>query len=101
MRWSVGIEAEGDRVLEMDEIVELADAVAPLGGIASGIGSTRYGVQIVVEATSREEAVERGRADFAAAAATAGLPAWPVVRADAVSEAEDAEIAESDDAVPG
>lgn len=60
-------------------------------GIASGIGSTRYGAQIVVEAASREEAVQRGRADFAAAAVAAGLPAWPVVRADAVSEAEDAE----------
>ena len=89
-RWRVGIEAAGDRVLEMDEIVGLADAVAPLQGIASGIGSTRYGAQIVVEAPSREAALERGRADFAAAVARAGLPGWPVVRAEAVSEAEDA-----------
>ena len=28
MRWSVGIEAEGDRVLSREEVVELADAVA-------------------------------------------------------------------------
>jgi hypothetical protein len=91
MRWSVGIEAEGDRVLELTEIVELADAVAPLNGIASGIGSTRYGAQIVVEADDRDDAVRRGRAAFAAAVASAGLPVWPVVRADAVSEAEDAE----------
>ena len=89
-RWSVGIEAAGDRVLEMDEIVGLADAVAPLQGIASGLGSTRYGAQIVVEAPDREAAVQQGRADFAAAVARAGLPTWPVVRAEAVSEAEDA-----------
>ena len=41
MRWSVGLEAEGDRVLTHAEIVELADAVAPSSGIASGIGTTR------------------------------------------------------------
>ena len=28
MRWSVGIEAEGDRVFSREEIVELADADA-------------------------------------------------------------------------
>lgn len=89
-RWSVGIEAAGDRVLEVEEIIGLADAVAPMQGIASGVGDTRYGAQIVVEAASREAALEQGRADFAAAVARAGLPEWPVVRAEAVSEAEDA-----------
>ena len=91
VKWSVGIEAAGDRVMELDEIVELADAVAPAGGIASGIGTNRYGAQLVVEAGTREEALRKGRAEFAAAAATAGLPAFPVVRAEAISEAEDAD----------
>lgn len=91
MRWSVGIEAEGDRVMQLEEIVGLADAVAPMGGIASGIGTTRYGAQLVVEAVDREEAVERARSRFAEAVATAGLPVFPVVRAEAVSEAEDAD----------
>jgi hypothetical protein len=40
MRWSVGIEAEGDQVLTREQVVELADAVAASGGIASGIGSS-------------------------------------------------------------
>jgi hypothetical protein len=88
--WSVGIEAEGDRVMELAEIVELADAVAPSGGIVSGIGTTRYGAQIVVVAPNREEAIEQGLEAFAAAVAKAGLPAYPVVRTEAVSEAEDA-----------
>lgn len=91
IRWSVGIEAEGDRVMELAEVVELADAVAPSGGIASGIGTTRYGAQLVVVADTREEAIEKGRAEFAAAVRTAGLPVYPVVRVEAVSEDEDAE----------
>ncbi len=49
MRWSVGIQADGDRVLTREEIVELADAVAAYGGIASGVGSDRYGAQLIVE----------------------------------------------------
>ncbi len=91
-RWSVAVEAEGDRVMELTEIVELADAVAPSGGIASGIGTNRYGAQLVVEAETREEALERGRAEFDSAARKAGLPVFEVVRAEAVSEAEDAEL---------
>ncbi len=89
MRWSVAIEAEGDRVLTREEIVELADAVAASSGIASGIGTTRYGAQLVVVADSAKEAGDRATAEFAAAAAKAGLPAWPVVRLDAISEDDD------------
>lgn len=91
IRWSVGIEAEGDRVMELAEVVELADAVAHSGGIASGIGTTRYGAQLIVVADTREEAIEKGRVEFAAAVCKAGLPVYPVVRVEAVSEDEDAE----------
>jgi hypothetical protein len=78
IRWSVGIEAEGDRVMELEEVVELADAVAANGGIASGIGTNRYGAQLVVVADTREEAIEKGRAEFDAAVRKAGLPGYPV-----------------------
>ncbi|MFC7658634.1 hypothetical protein ACFQV8_22800 [Pseudonocardia benzenivorans] len=61
----------------------------PHGGIASGIGTDRYGAQIIVDASSHDEAVERGTATFRAAAATAGLPEFLIVRAEAVSEADD------------
>ena len=90
VKWSVGIEAEGERVLTHEEIVELADAVAPSSGIATGVGATRYGAQLVVDAASRDEAIEKGTAAFVAAAKQAGLPDYPVVRAEAVSEDEDA-----------
>ena len=48
MLWSVTLQATGDRPMTHEEIVELADAVAPAQGIASGIGSEAYGVQLVV-----------------------------------------------------
>lgn len=86
MRWSVGIEAEGDRVLAQEEIVELADAVAASSGIATGIGTNRYGAQLVVRAASRDEAIEKATGEFERAVAKAGLPGYPVVRVEAISE---------------
>jgi hypothetical protein len=84
------MQAEVERVLTREEIVELADAVAASGGIATGIGTNRYGAQLIVQADSHDEAVETATAEFTAAAARAGLPDGPIVRAEAVSEDEDA-----------
>ena len=86
LRWSVGIETEGDRVLSREEVVELADAVAPSSGIATGIGTNRYGAQLLIEAGTRDEAIEKARAEFARAVAQAGLPEYPIVRVEAVGE---------------
>ena len=88
-RWSVGLEAEGDRTMSHEEILALADAVAVNGGIATGIGTPRYGAQLVVIAESREAALEAARTSFTAAARAANLPEWPVTRAEATSEEED------------
>jgi hypothetical protein len=90
VRWSVGIEAEGDRVLTREQVVELADAVAANGGIATGIGTNRYGARLIVEAGSREEAIEKAAEEFWRAARKARLRPGPVVRTEAVSEDEDA-----------
>src|ERR1700678_3236800 len=87
VRWSVGIEVEAGRVLTREQVVELADAVAASGGIASGIGTSRYGARLIVQAGSREDAIAAATEVFVAAARTAGLPAAPIVVADAVSEA--------------
>jgi hypothetical protein len=89
MRWSVGIEAETGETVSREAIVELADAIAASHGIATGIGTTRYGAQLVVEAVTKEDAVRVATERFLAAAATAGLPAAPVVRTEVVSEAEE------------
>ena len=83
------LQAAGDRPMTHDEIVELADAVAPAQGIASGIGSEAYGAQLVVHAADHDEAIALGRALFAEAVAIAGLPDWPVTAEDAISEGED------------
>ena len=90
MRWSVGIEAEGDRVFTREEVVELADAVAASSGVATGIGTTRYGAQLLVVADSRDDAIAAATEIFLAAARTAGLPAAPIARTEAISEAEEA-----------
>lgn len=92
MKWSVNLVAEGDREVSREEVVELADAVAALDGIASGIGTTRYGAQLVVEAEDRASAEKVATAEFVRAAATAGLPAWEITQVAAVSEAEDDEF---------
>ncbi len=89
MRWSVGIQAEAGRVLSREEVVELADAVAAYEGIASGIGSSRYGAQFVVQADSRDEAIEKATKRFSRAAQAARLPEGPIVRTEAVSEDDD------------
>lgn len=86
MRWSVSVRADGDRPVEREEIVELADAVARWEGIASGIGTTSYAAQIVVEADESDVAVTEAIARFTEAAKLAGLPPWPVAWAESMSE---------------
>jgi hypothetical protein len=89
VKWSVGIEAEGDRVFTREEVVELADAVAASNGIATGIGTNRYGAQLLIEADSRDDAIGKATEVFLVAAKTAGLPTVPIVAAVAISEAEE------------
>jgi hypothetical protein len=89
MKFSVSLVAHGDRDMTLDEIVELADAVAPLGGIASGMGTTSYGAQIMVEAESAVDAVNEGRKLFEAAITKTSLPKWEITDADTLSEEED------------
>jgi hypothetical protein len=91
MKWSVSLVADGDREMTIDEIVELADAVAPSNGIASGIGTTSYGAQLVVEAATSDEAAMLAIGEFSAAAARAGLPPWPVSRVETISEHDELE----------
>lgn len=89
MRYSVSLYAEGDREVTLEEVVELADAVAPLNGIASGYGSMGYGAQIVVEAENSDAAVDIALDLFTRAVGTTSLPVWPVARAETLGEDED------------
>jgi len=86
MRWSISVRADGDRVMEREEIVELADAIAEWEGIASGIGTSSYSAQLVIEAPGPDQAVDAAIEIFTEAARTAGLPLWPVAWAESVSD---------------
>ena len=76
-------------MIELDEVVELADAVATSDGIASGMGTYGYGVQVVVEADSSDRAVELAMAVLAEAVEKSGLPSWPVVSVETIAEDEE------------
>ena len=76
-------------MLTREQVVDLADAVAATDGIATGIGTTRYGAQMVVEAASREEAIEKATEEFWRAVRKARLRRAPLVRTEAISEDED------------
>ena len=76
-------------MIELDEVVELADAVAASEGIASGMGTYGYGVQVVVEADNSEGAVELAMAVLAGAIEKSGLPSWPVVSVETIAEDEE------------
>ncbi|MFM8896409.1 MAG: hypothetical protein ACKOE2_13850 [Actinomycetales bacterium] len=89
MRFSVSLHADGDREVSLEEVVELADAVAPLNGIASGMGTMSYGAQIVVQAADSDTAVDLAVAAFVEAVAGTSLPQWPVTRAEALAEDDD------------
>ncbi len=93
MLWKVTLIADGDREMTREEIVELADAVAGWNGVATGIGSPSYGASLVVTADSATEALDTATSRFTAAAARAGLPAWPVSDREVVGELEDDEEA--------
>lgn len=89
MRFSVSLVAHGDREIELDEVVALADEVAVHGGIASGFGAMEYGAQLIVDAPGSDEAVDAAMAIFSAAVRRAGLPDWPIARAETISEDDD------------
>ena len=88
MKWSVSLQTEGDREIQLEEVVELADAVVQHDGIATGMGTFSYGVQIVVEADTSDEAVERAQHVLADAVSRAGLPVWPIVSVETIGDDE-------------
>ncbi len=85
-----GHRGRGLQVLTREQVVELADAVAASGGIATGIGTSRYGARLIVAAAGREEAIEKAPQEFWRAVRKARLRPAPVVRVEAISEDEDA-----------
>ena len=93
MKFSVSLYAEGDREIELAEVVECADAVAMYSGIATGAGTMTYGAQLVIEAPNSDIAVDKAIEIFANAAVIAKMPDWPVSKAETMTEDQDWEDA--------
>jgi hypothetical protein len=89
MKFSVSIFAEGDREITLEEVVELADAVAIYSGIATGAGTQSYGAQIIVDAPSSDIAVDAALEIFNEAVRIAKLPIFDIVKAETMSEDQD------------
>ena len=85
----MSIQAEGDREVTLEEVVDLADAVATLEGIASGYGTMGYGAQIVVEADISDIAAEIALEKFVQAVAKTSLAEWPITSVETVAEDDD------------
>ncbi len=99
MLWSVTMQAEGDREVTLEEVVELADGIAAANGVASGMGTNHFGAQVYVDAADRADAIELATSIFTTALATAGLPVWGLSYIKAISEADDLEAEQEDWAV--
>ena len=91
MRYSVSLRAEGDRVIELAEVVEFADAVAIHSGIASGVNTMSYGAQLVVEAADSDSAVKSAVELFNNSVHRASMPVWPITEVEVLAEDEDYE----------
>jgi hypothetical protein len=85
----VAIDVDVDDLDVFDRRIDaLVDAVAEHAGSVGVIGADRYTVRVSVEGADAFEAVRAARTVVARAARKAGLPAGPVLRLDALTEAE-------------
>lgn len=83
------VEALGDdpALVTDDALGGLVTELVPhSGSVTGGGGHAAWGARVSVEAGSAVQAVTRAAAIVAWSAAKTGLPAWPVVRAEAVRE---------------
>jgi hypothetical protein len=87
MEWAVHVEAAGDGQVEPALLDELVDALAGRNAAVSAARG-RYGTQFDATGTDAGSAVQSALGIWAAAVGQAGLPAWPVVRVEAITVAE-------------
>ncbi len=93
--WSVDLVAVGAGPLADADgaLVDLAEALEEHSAAVTS-GPSRDGARLSVQASGAAKAVEAATRLFLAATKTAGLPGWPVVRVEAMTEAElEAELA--------
>jgi phytoene/squalene synthetase len=87
--WSVTVEAltEGTGLIDDDAVEKFLDLAEPYSGsVSSGTEPSRWTATVSLEAESAANAVTEAVRLLTLLAADAGLPVWPVVRAEAVRE---------------
>jgi hypothetical protein len=87
--WSVTVESRADGAGHIDDgaTARLLDLTAPYGGRVSASGEpARWTATIDLEAASAADAVAEGVRLLSALGIDAGMPGWPVVRAEAVRD---------------
>jgi hypothetical protein len=87
--WSVSVEARADGTGEIAEsaLGRFSDLTQPYGGnIVADAEPLRWTAGISIEAAGASEAVAEGIRLVTSLAADAGLPGWPVIRAEAIRQ---------------
>ena len=87
--WSVTVEArtEGTGLIDDDAVEKFLDLSEPYSGSVSAGGEPlRWNATVSLESESAADAVTEAVRLLTLLAADAGLPVWPVVRAEAVRE---------------
>lgn len=96
MWWSVSLafdDPNGDRSVDTDEVGDLVAALAEFSASGGGHGR-RYDVTVSVEEPEARAAADAAVQAVRAAADDLGLPRWPLVRLEVLTEEElDAELA--------
>lgn len=92
--WDVTIEAEGDEIVDvlttdaLDDFLEVLAENSPviIAPATSGSMPMRYGADLSVAATTIDEAVYNALNRFHEAVMKVGLPEWPIVKVEAITE---------------
>jgi hypothetical protein len=96
MWWSAYIEAASDKAenpVEVEQLEQLADLLEPFSASVGG-GGDHYSARLSVDAEMERLAAEQALTNFATARDKVGLPPWPVVHLDMMTEDRlDAELA--------
>jgi hypothetical protein len=87
MEWTVHVEAAGDGQVEPELLDELVDALAGRHAAVSAARG-RYGAQFDAIGQDAALVVQAAVKDWATAVRKVGLPAWPIVRVEAMTVAE-------------
>ena len=94
--WNVTLEVAGDdrAAVTTESLDDLLDVLGDLSPVViapapePADGRVHFGVDVTVDAPDANEAIDRARYRFGEGVAKAGLPSWPLVRLEALTDDE-------------